>query len=306
MRKIILSRKGFDSENGGMPSAFVAGGEMVSFPIPADERSDLIRYADIRAENVSLQERIEQLNQGRRKYLGFPHERCHHDPDLVRDARVRPSLTDWTGVLGQSGSALGHLEGKGKARKKYLDPGVPVRKGDLFLFFGHFQQATKCSKTGMLHFLRDAPDLHALFGYLQVGKVAYRKDTFAPACFNDHPHIMRKHLSPEEVNPDALYIARKNLLLPGKGKKCKGWGVFRHSRELVLTADEEKSRTLWKLPNIFKYRKITYHTHSKKYGWRGDFFQSAHKGQEFIIFDDEDETVSKWAANLIRDHYLRS
>ena len=35
--KIILSRKGFDSANGGIVSPIMEDGTLVSFPIPADE-----------------------------------------------------------------------------------------------------------------------------------------------------------------------------------------------------------------------------------------------------------------------------
>ena len=36
--KVILSRKGFDSSNGGIVSPIFEDGTMVSFPIPSDDK----------------------------------------------------------------------------------------------------------------------------------------------------------------------------------------------------------------------------------------------------------------------------
>ena len=44
--KVILSRKGFDSVNGKMPSAIMPNGDVVSFPIPSGDKTtfdELIR-----------------------------------------------------------------------------------------------------------------------------------------------------------------------------------------------------------------------------------------------------------------------
>lgn len=44
--KVVLSREGFDSENGGMPSAVMPNGEVVSFPIPSC--GDRLCYLDLK------------------------------------------------------------------------------------------------------------------------------------------------------------------------------------------------------------------------------------------------------------------
>ena len=46
--KIILSRKGFDSEFGGHPSPILPDGRMISFSIPGKE--DKIRYKDLKLD----------------------------------------------------------------------------------------------------------------------------------------------------------------------------------------------------------------------------------------------------------------
>ena len=313
MRKIVLSRKGFDSSYGGVPSAFVRNGEMVSFPIPdagSTAPSDLVRYKDILAEGMSLQERIKALYVD--DIIADSFCRCHHDPDLVRDARSfwdgrpRSSLDGWRGIFGQSNSskAEGHLRNNG------------VGKGDLFLFFGWFREAQR--EENGLRFCNDSHGVHAFFGYLQVGeKFPVPTDGKLPekyGCFADHPHLCPLRLKGrrEAENPqlDAVYIASDRLALPGVDD-MPGWGVFRHSPELILTADNVPSHTIWDLrktglDKILRGRTITYHPDPAK-TWRKDrLFQSAYRGQEFIVSDDGDETLSKWAAGFIRRNYLRS
>ena len=338
-RKIILSRKGFDSTkkngvfvNGGMPSAFVEGGEMVSFPIP-DKReiqSDfLVRYNGIcSSDGVSLDKRINQLRGGSGD--AFPHTHCHHDPDLIRDARCcldgrpRSSLNDWRGIYGQSDSS--------KSQTHLCNNKVGKEGGgDLFLFFGWFKEVV-AGANGEWGYRNGAPDVQAFFGFLQVDRVVeVPVDGNLPndlACFYDHPHLqpgrLEKRLADKQAGKtpekDAVYIARKHLDLPGLSRKLPGWGVFHHSSALVLTAGEEKqervpkpkdfSRTVWDLDKvgggkIFRNRKITYHS-EKAWLSEGGLFQSRPRGQEFVVYDDESEVISKWAAKLICNHYSRS
>ena len=292
-RKIILSRKGFDSGYGGMPSAFVRGGEMVSFPIPHNNAlySDaaLVGYDDICAEGMSLRNRIRMLKGARGDAFVKKLDRCHHDPDLRR------------GVFGQSGIAQGHL-------RKHIG------EGDLFLFFGWFQQAEWDG--GALRFCEPGRDVQALFGFLQIGaggilpaRIAAQKHR----RFCTHPHLTPTRLKWDDTDGakerrrgnNTLYVAAKHLSLPG-AEGLPGHGVFRHSPALVLTAEESDSRCVWNLPDIFRNRRITYHTDTKKNPWRRDgLFESRPRGQEFIVYDD-DGKVAKWAAELIRKHHLRS
>jgi hypothetical protein len=43
--KVILSRKGFDSEYGGIPSPIMPDGTLLSLPIPYEQ--DIIKYTDL-------------------------------------------------------------------------------------------------------------------------------------------------------------------------------------------------------------------------------------------------------------------
>ena len=286
--KIIFSRKGFDGDNGGMPSAYVENGEMVSFPIPASGRADLIRYAEIRAEGISMQERIEQLCQGEGKI--FSPQRCHHDPDLVGDSRIRPSSEGWAGAFGQSGRPNDHLKN------------TDIAVGDLFLFFGWFKRAEQTDRG--LHFVKKAPDQHALFGYLQIGKMWEAGDMQGiPSCFNDHPHVLQKHLSPdaEEQEAGTLYVAQKYLEIPGVAAErlmipdrgqCPGFGVFRYAPNLVLTAENEKRRSYWRLCDFFQGQiRKDYLTRE------GPNLFRARRGQEFVV--NTTPQIREWVAERI-------
>jgi hypothetical protein len=45
------------------------------------------------------------------------------------------------------------------------------------------------------------------------------------------------------------------------------------------------------------YVQISYHGEDSKYGWKEDYFQSALKGQEFVI--EEHTKAEEWAKRLI-------
>lgn len=81
--KVILSRKGFDSANGGILSPIFEDGTMLSFPIPGkDEEKDCIRYDELFCGNICLKRIMDDL-----KYRGA--ECCHLDPDLVKERKKR-------------------------------------------------------------------------------------------------------------------------------------------------------------------------------------------------------------------------
>lgn len=103
--RVVLSRKGFDSAAGGVPSPIVSG-KPVSMPIPAT-RNSVTTYDD-----VGLGDLVERVTKGRIKR----HHLCHHDPMFV----------DGECVFGQCDAAQSHLANQG------------VSVGDVFLFFGLF------------------------------------------------------------------------------------------------------------------------------------------------------------------------
>ena len=113
--KIILSRKGFDSANGGIVSPIFEDGTMVSFPIPSDDEDtyDSLYYNGIRYSQI-----LRDL-----RYKGGDH--CHLDPDLDLGRR-RERIDGWFPAFGQRDAAASYLKNLG------------VAPGDIFLFFGNF------------------------------------------------------------------------------------------------------------------------------------------------------------------------
>jgi len=260
--KIILSRKGFDSGSGGMPSPIFPDGTMLSMPIPSD---DLLRYQDIIYQDKSYQELIKQLKES------FDYEYCHLDPDLRKDVIKRSNK--WQAVLGQAGAALTHLDNQG------------VKEGDIFIFFGWFQK-TEYDKNGHLRFIKKSPQIHVIYGYMQVGKIE-RKYTNIKE-YDWHPHA-DKSRSKSDLN--ALYIASQSFI----DTSLDGYGTFKFSKELVLTKDGH-SRSRWMLPSCLVNKDISYHS---KDSYKEGYFQSAMRGQEFVVEADED--IIKWVKNLIKN-----
>ena len=274
--KIILSRKGFDSQYGGYPSPII-NGRLLSLPIPSD---DNVRYSELMIDsnltyyNVmkELSPKIKARNDKgiwERKPLK-ENTTCHLDPDIYRNIIKRPK--NWRPLFGQVNAAQGHL----KKQK--------IKEGDVFLFFGWFKK-TKYSK-GKMIFDPNEPrsGKHIIFGYFQVGEIFTNRDV--PNWMKYHPHAQKPLV---ERKSNTIYIARKKL---SWDDTIDGSGTFNYSQELVLTK-EGYSRSRWNLDAI-KNVEISYHT---KESWKYDYFQSAAKGQEFAIKDNS--KVEKWVKKLI-------
>ena len=145
--KLLLSRKGFDSGSGKLPSPIFPDGSMVSFPIP-DEHSK-ISYQIINGQNGgSIGNLVEELTKG--KILG--HFNAHLDPDLYEDSIKRER--GWRPIFGQTGAAQGHLLNN------------QVGQGDLFLFFGRFQNIVESNRK--IKYDNSSKSVHVIFGWLQV------------------------------------------------------------------------------------------------------------------------------------------
>lgn len=82
--KLILSRKGFDSSAGRMPSPILPDGTLLSLPIPTDADPEFT-YGDLQYGQSSYQKIISQLKRT------FKDGYCHLDPDLRPEAVARPA-----------------------------------------------------------------------------------------------------------------------------------------------------------------------------------------------------------------------
>ena len=258
-RKVILSRKGFDSANGGRPSPILKDGTLLSLPIPL--KGDTNSFSQLSYDNLTYQEILNQL----RPNSNIKFNECHLDPDIFEKVKERPDK--WKACFGQSEAALTHLENQ------------KVAVGDIFLFFGWYKQTVDNNEK--IRYARNAPDQHIIFGYLEVGRIA-RGDEVKE--FDWHPH------SQTIVEfPNAIYVAADYLM----GSEYPGFGTFKFSEDLVLTK-KGLSRSKWELPDCLKSVEMTYHDiNSHKEG----YFQSAMIGQEFVM--DSFKELEQWILSLV-------
>lgn len=279
--KIILSRKGFDSANGGCPSPILPDNKMVSFLIPSD---DYIKYSDLKIDDeYTYFDLIKQLKlKSKIRYNNKPREltkdtKCHLDPDMCKGTIKRSA--NWQPCFGQIDSAQTHLSNE------------MIKENDLFLFFGWFKKTIL--KNGILQFDKSASDLHIIFGYLQIGKILpVNNDTIIPDWLKYHPHVEDKNRKKKSTN--TIYIAKENLSFD---KNKPGADVFKYNDNLVLTK-KGFSRSRWELPDFFRGLRISYHSDES---WNNNgYFQSVPIGQEFVIEDND--KVANWAKQLINNN----
>jgi hypothetical protein len=281
--RIVLSRKGFDSAAGGVASPIFPSGALWSLPIPELTASNhATRYGAIRYDGQSLGEIITQLTNER---IG-PASLVHLDPDLRRESL--PRQPSWQPLFGQAAAAESHLQGQG------------VGPGDVFLFFGWFRRIEQRGER--YHYVKDAPDQHVIFGWLQIEQRLPVSDRAAiPAWAMYHPHCQGMPYSAT----DSLYIATDRLTLGGRAWDRPGAGVFRcYDARLCLTTPEAK-RSLWRLPGWFDPRRgrpaLTYHGDVNRWSAAEDHvhLDSAKRGQEFVLDCDEYPEAIDWLADLL-------
>ncbi len=263
--QIILSRKGFDTQYGGQTSPIMPDGTLLSLPIPAKNES--LKFSDLKFRGKTYLEIIKELNPNTKIKDNYT---CHLDPDLRNDAIKRE--IGWLPIFGQTGCAQGHLSGKG------------IKEGDLFLFFGSFKETEFVNS--ILKYKRNAPDLHLIFGYFQIGSI-YSDISKLPKELQYHPHAQKRF---KEDKNNCIYKAAETLSL---STSHKGAGCLCFHNNLILTKNGY-SKSRWELPEIFRDIEISYHSQKS---FKEDYFQSAAKGQEFII--NENGNVTNWATKLI-------
>ena len=281
--KLILSRKGFDSSAGGVPSPIFPNGRIVSLPIP--DKSSSVRYGDISYDGSSLGTLVSDLT-----HRIPPTHFAHIDPDLV--AGSLPRLTGWRPILGQTGQSQRHLQNNG------------IGTGDLFLFFGLFKNIE--IRNGSYTWVRNAQPCHVIWGWLQVEEVLHLGNSL-PQGYEwayYHPHFNKKD-DPNNV----IYIARHHLQLGERTENLPGAGVFPFfSFNRRLTLPRSKKVSVWELPGWFHpdegRKPLTYHSDMKRWQKHDDrtTLNSVARGQEFILDCDEYPEAIQWAYDLIKNH----
>ena len=277
--RLILSRKGFDSSAGGVPSPILPDGRLCSLPIPVS-CNDRVTFNDVFFDSDSIGSLVENLTRGAVKSSAY----AHLDPDLRHDARLRKA--GWLPAFGQSDSAARHLALQ------------QVDVGDLFLFFGWFKK-TICTPEG-LRFDPAAPDLHVIFGWLQIGQIVEpsTSDCLPPSWLMAHPHVSG---ASAKARSNVIYIASPTLQLDGLDS-WPGGGVFdMHSSAQTLTAPNSSLRSHWLLPRWFwQEPRLTYHRNPNRWTVRETdvLLKTAGRGQEFVIDCGCSNEPMQWIRSL--------
>ncbi|MFZ4534947.1 hypothetical protein [Propionivibrio sp.] len=284
--KIILSRKGFDSTSGGGASPILPDGRMLSLPIPSN--SDLRRYDEIFLAGIDVGKLVSDLTP-----LNARYNSTHIDPDL--SVSTLPRKPGWRPALGQIASAQGHLRKHG------------VGLGDLFLFFGWFRNVE--SLNGTWRYKPGSPDLHVLFGWLQIGEVVSISGTQSIAAIvqrnpwlHDHPHIAVPKRFEKDGN--TVYIATDHFCIGEQRIEQSGGGIFEKiDTKRILTAPGN-SRSRWQLPSWFspegRQSALSFHGKSKRWTPEGSTVRlnTVGRGQEFVLDCDHYPESIDWLMQL--------
>lgn len=280
--RIIFSRKGFDSSSGGVPSPIFPDGQILSLPIP--DKNSPIKYSDITWNEYNVGSIVSDLTKGRIP----PSWKSHLDPDLRRQSL--PRADGWQPIFGQTGSAQGHLHKYG------------VQEGDVFLFFGLFQEVAFKGKTIVRN--RSAMARHVLWGWFQIGQIIDLENC-DPTKFGwakYHPHL---HRSSERNN--TLYVAKERLCFPSLTVNNKiGAGAFPQFKpELQLTAPNATRASEWVLPKWMYPRDdrkpLSYHGDLSRWQMTSiaTRLNAVSRGQEFVLDCEDYPEALNWLNNLL-------
>ena len=283
-KRLIISRKGFDSSSGGCPSPIFPDGTMYSLPVPGYDEEEPIRYKDLYHGDINIGQVVEDLTRGR-------HPAWHLaglDPDIRPDAVHRSE--NWRGLFGQVGPSQTHL-----AKQS-------VQVGDVFLFFGLFRRVEE-TRTGW-RFIRGTPKLHVLWGWLQIEQICKVDDIRHDGKFDWATYHCQFGWPSDPSN--TLYITANRLNLNNTGIAA-GAGVFPIIHERLILTRNGQSVSNWRLPRFFypgrEKTPLSHHRDLKR--WRHDqdyaYLRSVGRGQEFVLHCDEYPEAVEWLAGLVRE-----
>ncbi len=300
MKRIVLSRKGFDSKTGKSHSPIFPDGRILSLPIPTPQRypQSSKRFSDVLWVGRSLAPIVECLSKVRQDCW------CHLDPDL-RDEAI-PRQSGWRPAFGLVDESQTHLANQG------------VCQGDLFLFFGTFRRVEEDGSGGWC-FVRTAPRVHLIFGWLQVHEVLalhtvadYDRALGKYPWLSDHPHLNGSFREPGD-NPrrpmnNTVYVSTPKLSIAGTD--APGGGVFQNEDcRIILTEPEEVEKgassrcSHWRLPEWFwpadGCRRLKRKVKMRRRAAPWIHVTSEGPGQEFVIdVDGISDVANKWVRYL--------
>ncbi|MBY0550597.1 MAG: hypothetical protein K2W95_25180 [Candidatus Obscuribacterales bacterium] len=277
--KIVISRKGFDSGSGGVPSPILPDGRLVPLPIPC--AGDPHEYADVMVNGVRIDKLVEDLTGGRLKGS----DRCHLDPDIdAASVRRRPS--GWGPAFGQIGAAQSHLARHG------------IGSGDLFLFFGWFRPVEQTARMRW-QYVKDQPGVHVIYGWMQVSEVIQVNSKDARLKpFKNHPHLHNR-----DCDSNTIYLSGRKLAIASIKADAAGMFSLLHAGR-VLTDRAQSKRSVWRLPRWFHQDSgttLSYHEQPHRWCASGSnhcTLQSVARGQEFVLTAGDPSLAEKWLAEL--------
>lgn len=284
--KIILSRKGFDTSSGGVPSPIFPDGRILSLPIP--DKHSTIRYEDIKWHEFNVGDIVSSLTKNKIPKSHF----AHLDPDLRKESLKRQE--NWKPVLGQTSSSQGHLRNQN------------IKPGDIFIFFGLFRDVIL--KNSEINFKEKTLPKHIIWGWLQIDDIVTvdncNKNDFVWAL--NHPHFNRPI---DALN--TIYTAKEKLDISNcSTKTIPGSGVFdKYSRTLQLSKEGSLQSSMWSLPGWFypsnSKTPLSYHNEISRWAHNNSevILNSVSRGQEFVLDCDFYPESKKWIIDLLKSGY---
>ncbi len=284
-----------DSTNGGIPSPVLEDENGVQqffpIPIPCQEQYATTKFEDLTIMGQNL--RTSYMKDVKPSYRGS--EYFYFNPDLRKDY-LPNRHPEWKSTFGQVGKAQSHLQ--------YHE----IISGDVFLFYGWFQFAEW--KEGKFRFKRDKyPNgFHAIYGYLQVGKIYDNENWTTPEWLADHPHVKMKEQGPFKDSNNTVYVAKDYMCFFTERQSSQpGAGCFAFNKQLILTEPGQANRRMWRLPACLHPKTAGPLTYNPEENWnlkgRYVYLKSTARAQEFV-FEKEEDVVKNWCLNLIRKNRL--
>lgn len=268
--KIILSRKGFDSANGGILSPIMPDGTMISFPIPCEKDEDT--YNDLFYGGSPYLSILTDLG-----YNGET-EHCHVDPDLDPERRNK-NIDGWFPAFGQMNSSSVYLTNN------------DVSVGDIFLFFGNFHCVEK--RDGHYKYVRKSGDfykdrdLQIIWGYLQIGEILVGAQKQREVYW--HPHSLERRVT-DKTN--IIFKAARQLSLDCK---LPGAGLLAYDKKRVLT-EYGQNKATWKKNSVYDIENIcSKRKNNAKDPEMGIYYSGI--WQELVLKATDNCTA--WAKNII-------
>lgn len=301
-KKVILSRKGFDSAAGGNASMIIQvnNEEYVIQPLPIPDPKGNNEYKDLdsviqgkkicklfKDADIVPRRKVTAEENQKKKSKMIPEYKCHLDPDVFNETRM--------GAFGQMNAAESHLHSN------------EVGEGDIFIFFGWYKYYKYEGEKLVKLKGRSAGGSHVLYGYLIVDQVynLVNSDELKAACddkYGTHPHCVKQLDPDEEISNNRLYVAKEKI----EEIDIPGFGIFKYNDDLVLSK-KGMTKSKWDIDS--KFMKIlddygcdiTYHSNDKSWHRDEGYFQSVARGQEFVITSDSEEFYDS-VINFIKEN----